>query len=65
MKRSSILLGVTLSLVSMGALAATKGAATTEEKPAATAPAGKKAAPKKGAKHTETKKPAATEPSGG
>ncbi len=63
MKRSSIVLGVTVSLLSLGAFAATKEGSAPAEKPAATAPAAKKST-KKGTKHTETKKPAATENSG-
>ncbi|PTL81197.1 hypothetical protein [Vitiosangium sp. GDMCC 1.1324] len=64
MKRSSILLGVTVSLMSLGAFAATKEGSTPAEKPATTAPA-KKSTAKKNTKHTsETKKPAATENSG-
>lgn len=60
MKRSSILLGVTVSLMSLGAFAATKEGSTPAEKPAAAAPAAKKSSAKKGTKHTaETKKPAA------
>jgi hypothetical protein len=66
MKRSSLLLGITLSLVSMGAFAATKSATPAAEKPAATAPATKKAPAKKATKNTdkEKKAPATTEPSG-
>ncbi|MGZ3459581.1 MAG: hypothetical protein ACXU86_13895 [Archangium sp.] len=62
MKRSSILLGVAVSLFSMGALAAAKETKAPAEKPATNAPV--KKATKKGAKHTATKKPAATEPTG-
>lgn len=58
MKRSSLLLGVTVSLLSLSAFAATKEAPAAADKPAAAAPA-KKA--KKSTKHAETKKPAATD----
>lgn len=59
MKRSSLLLGVTVSLLSLSAFAAPKEASATGEKPAATTST-KKA--KKSTKHAETKKPAATDP---
>jgi hypothetical protein len=59
MKRSSLLLGVTVSLLSLSAFAAApKDAPAAGDKPAAAAPA-KKA--KKAPKHVETKKPAATD----
>jgi hypothetical protein len=59
MKRSSLLLGVTVSLLSLSAFAAPKEAPAASDKPAATAPA--KKSTKKAPKHAETKKPAGAE----
>ena len=55
MKRSSILLGVTVSLLSFGAFAAPKDTSAPMAKPATTETAKKPA--KKAAKPTDTQKP--------